>query len=153
MYVEGSTLRVWGAGLGGVERAMATHSSRKPTWNGQKENQPGQESPAEKKRKLAGKEAASGVKLRTHRTAFAMVGNTTPNGKSSMINSTCGTPSKNSAAMAAADGSSTAAAEVEALLSMKMVGKTKFDFKVNPRNSLNAWHDIIEFSNSCRPQL
>ena len=119
-------------GLGGVERAMATHSSRKPTWNGQKENQPGQESPAEKKRKLAGKEAASGVKIRTNRTAFAMVGNTTPNGKSSMINSACGTPSKNSAAMAAAaaDGSSTAAAEVEALLSMKMVGKTKFDFKV-----------------------
>lgn len=131
MYVEGSTLRVWGVGLGGVERAMATHSSRKPTWNGQKENQPGQESPAEKKRKLAGKEAASGVKIRTNRTAFAMVGNTTPNGKSSMINSACGTPSKNSAAMAAAaDGSSTAAAEVEALLSMKMVGKTKFDFKV-----------------------
>lgn len=123
---------------------MSTYSGRKPMWGGQKENQ-GRDSPAEKKRKLAGN-VVSGVKIRTHRTAFSMVSNmrtvNTPSGKSSSLSSNGGgTPMKMNSNLASScgvsDGVSIAAEDVETLLNMKMVGKTKFDFKVSDVNSIS----------------
>ena len=110
---------------GGVE-AMATYSSRKGVW-GQKENRQ-QETPAEKKRKLVGS-AASGLRVRSHRAALSVVNlrvEATPPVKAIEV----GTPSKARAAAVDADGSDTSAESVEALLNLKMAGKTKFDFKV-----------------------
>lgn len=108
-------------------------------WGGQKENQ-GRDSPVEKKRKLAGN-VASGVKIRTHRTAFSMVSNmrtvNTPSGKSSSLSSNGGgTPMRFHSSGGVSDGVSIAAEDVETLLNMKMVGKTKFDFKVSDVNSI-----------------
>lgn len=103
---------------------MATYSSSKSRWGGQKENQQ-QETPVEKKRKLVGS-AASGMKVRSHRAVLSVV-NLRVEGSSAGKASEAGTPSQ---AVVIGDGSSTSAEIVEALLNLKMAGKTKFDFKV-----------------------
>lgn len=108
---------------------MATYSSRKPAWGGQKENQQ-HETPMEKKRKLLGS-AASGVKVRSHRSVLSVV-NIRVEGSPAGRSLEAGTPSKAGMAAVIGDGSSTSAATVEALLNLKMSGKTKFDFKVIP---------------------
>jgi hypothetical protein len=120
---------------------MATLSARKAGWGRgtpqqhvQKENSNGQETtPVEKKRKVAAKELGSstGVKLRTQqRRAFASMLNVRLVESSS--SSPAGKALLQGEALAAggADPASTLPSDVEALLGMKMVGKTKFDFKV-----------------------
>ncbi|CAM6020101.1 unnamed protein product [Sphagnum balticum] len=98
----------------------------------QKENNNGMETPVEKKRKVTGKELGSeGVKLRTHRRAFASMINMRL--ESSSSSSPAGKTVLQGEAAAVAGvgdgGMSTSASDVEALLGMKMMGKTKFDFK------------------------
>lgn len=110
---------------------MATYSSSKPRWGGQKENQQQGETPLEKKRKIIGN-AAGGVKVRSHRNVLSVVNLRAEGGKASEAG---GTPS---AAAVIVDGSSTTPEAVEALLNLKMVGKTKFDFKVLCRLSTNV---------------
>lgn len=102
---------------------MATFSSGKARWGGQKENH---ETPMDKKRKLVGS-ATSGVKVRSHRSVLSVVNLRADGGGSAGKASEAGTP-PNGAVIG--DGSSTSAEAVEALLNLKMVGKTKFDFKV-----------------------
>ena len=111
--------------MAGRVEAMATYSSRKGVW-GQKENRP-QETPAEKKRKLIGS-AASGLRVRSHRAALSVV-NLRVEGTSGKAFE-AGTPSKAGMAAVVGDGSCTDAESVDALLNLKMAGKTKFDFKV-----------------------
>lgn len=100
---------------------MATYSSSKPRWGGQKENQQQQnETPFEKKRKLVGNAASGGVKVRSHRNVLAVVNLRAEGGKA--VEATTAV---------IGDGSSTSPEAVEALLTLKMAGKTKFDFKVS----------------------
>lgn len=120
---------------------MATPSARKAGWGRgmpqqqqQKENNNGMETPVEKKRKVTGKELGSeGVKLRTHRRAFASMINMRL--ESSSSSSPAGKTVLQGEAAAVAGvgdgGMSTSASDVEALLGMKMMGKPKFDFKVS----------------------
>ncbi|KAG0624343.1 hypothetical protein M758_3G240900 [Ceratodon purpureus] len=103
---------------------MATYSSRKGVW-GQKENRQ-QETPAEKKRKLVGS-AAAGLKVRSHRAALSVVNLRVDGTPGRPMEA--GTPSKGGTAAAVGDGSCTDAESVDALLNLKMAGKTKFDFK------------------------
>ncbi len=132
-------------GLDLVWPSMATLSARKAGWGRgtpqqqpqqhvQKENSNGQETtPVEKKRKVTAKELGSstGVKLRTHqRRAFASMLNVR------LVESSSSSPAGkallqgDALAAAGGDAASTLPSDVEALLGMKMVGKTKFDFKV-----------------------
>ncbi len=129
----------------GVRPNMATLSARKAGWGRgtpqqqphqhvQKENSNGQETtPVEKKRKVTAKELGSstGVKLRTHqRRAFASMLNVR------LVESSSSSPAGkallqgDALAAGGGDAASTLPSDVEALLGMKMVGKTKFDFKV-----------------------
>ncbi|XP_024381679.1 kinesin-like protein KIN-14N [Physcomitrium patens] len=103
---------------------MATYSSRKPAW-GQKENQ--QETPADKKRKMV-VSGASGLKVRSHRGVLSVV-NLRAEGNAVRKSLEAANPSKAGMAAVAGDGSSTSPDCVDALLNLKMVGKTKFDFK------------------------
>ncbi|CAK9876044.1 unnamed protein product [Sphagnum jensenii] len=123
---------------------MATLSARKAGWGRgtpqqqphqhvQKENSNGQETtPVEKKRKVTAKELGSstGVKLRTQqRRAFASMLNVR------LVESSSSSPAGkallqgDALAAGGGDAASTLPSDVEALLGMKMVGKTKFDFK------------------------
>lgn len=106
--------------------AMATYSSRKGAWGVQKENRQ-QETPVEKKRKLVGS-AASGLRVRSHRAALSVVNLRVDGTPGKTLEA--GTPSKTLMASAVGDGSCTSPESVEALLNLKMAGKTKFDFKV-----------------------
>lgn len=133
------------SGLDLVRPSMATLSARKAGWGRgtpqqqpqqhlQKENSNGQETtPVEKKRKVTAKELGSstGVKLRTQqRRAFASMLNVR------LVESSSSSPAGkallqgDALAAGGGDAASTLASDVEALLGMKMVGKTKFDFKV-----------------------
>ncbi len=133
------------SGLDLVRPGMATLSARKAGWGRgtpqqqpqqhlQKENSNGQETtPVEKKRKVTAKELGSstGVKLRTQqRRAFASMLNVR------LVESSSSSPAGkallqgDALAAGGGDAASTLPSDVEALLGMKMVGKTKFDFKV-----------------------
>jgi hypothetical protein len=105
-----------------------------PQQQQQKENNNGMETPVEKKRKVTGKELGSeGVKLRTHRRAFASMINMRLESSSSSSPAGKTVLQGEAAALAGVGdgGMSTSASDVEALLGMKMMGKTKFDFKVS----------------------